>query len=52
MNARTPRSKPVEREIDEVYEDPYAPSSPGYAERHRVTRFEILPGLFREDIGG
>ena len=37
---------------DEAYEDPYAPTSPGYAERHKVTRYEILPGLFREDIGG
>ena len=33
------------------YRDPYAPSSPDYAERHRTTSYEIAPGIVRTDIG-
>ena len=52
MANRKPESNPVERDADEPHVDPYAPSAPNYAERHRVTSYEILPGLIREDIGG
>lgn len=31
--------------------DPYKPSSPGYAERHRETSLDIGNGLVRIDIG-
>ena len=31
--------------------DPYAPGSPHYAERHRVTRLDLGNGATREDIG-
>jgi hypothetical protein len=35
-------------------EDPYAPASSGYAERHKVFISEVadIPGLVRVDIGG
>ena len=34
-------------------EDPYSPSSPGYAERNRafVSEVQDIPGLVRVDIG-
>ena len=39
------------RKPDTPMPDPYAPSSPAYAERHRETVREIAPGLTRVDIG-
>jgi hypothetical protein len=34
-----------------VYEDPYAPGSRAYAERHRETVTELPSGLRRVDVG-
>lgn len=52
MSKRKAANNPTVRDADEPHVDPYSPTSPNYAERHRVTRYEILPGLMREDIGG
>lgn len=52
MADRKVKTDPLMVDQGEAQEDPYAPTSPDYAERHQVTRYEILPGLFREDIGG
>ncbi|WP_161808719.1 hypothetical protein [Tsuneonella troitsensis] len=53
MRGRKPRVISALRDDrDEPYVDPHDPKSPGFAERNRVTRYEIMPGIFREDIGG
>lgn len=31
--------------------DPYSPSSPGYAERHRLTETEVSPGMIMVSLG-
>lgn len=49
---KRPSMSALHDERDEAYVDPNDPGSPDFGERNRVTRYEVFPGMVREDIGG
>ena len=44
MRNPKPADHPTVRDADEPHVDPYSPTSPGYAERHRVLPVQVTPG--------